>query len=111
MMPSVNACTNGSEQIVSALYLVVHVRRYEDGVRRVAGISEIIGLEGLTPLTQEVFRFERRGRKNRSVVGEFAATGIVPRLVEELRERDVQVPMTLFQKPKGPGLDREVANQ
>jgi pilus assembly protein CpaF len=95
------------EQIVSALYLIVHVRRYEDGVRRVSGISEIIGLEGLTPLTQEVFRFERRGRKNRSVIGEFVATGIVPRLVEELRERDVQVPMTLFQKPKGLGLERD----
>ena len=45
-----------------------------------------------------VFRFERRGRKNRSVVGEFVATGIVPRLVDELRDRDIQVPLTLFQK-------------
>ncbi len=53
------------EQIVSALHLIVHVRRFEDGVRRVASIAEIIGLEGLTPLTQEIFRFERRGRKGR----------------------------------------------
>ena len=80
------------EQIVSALYLIVHVKRYEDGVRRVAGISEILGLEGLTPLTQEIFRFERRGRKNRSVIGEYVGTGIVPRLVDELREREVQIP-------------------
>jgi len=89
------------EQIVSALHLIAHVRRYEDGVRRVASIAEIIGLEGLTPVTQEIFRYERRGRKGRSLVGEFVATGVVPRLVEELRERDLQVPMTLFQKPKG----------
>jgi pilus assembly protein CpaF len=79
----------------------VHVKRYEDGVRRVASIAEITGLEGLTPLTQELFRFERRGRKGRCVVGEFVATGIVPRLVEEMREREIQVPLTLFQKPKG----------
>jgi pilus assembly protein CpaF len=91
------------EQIVSAIYLVVHVKRYEDGVRRVSDISEIIGLEGLTPLTQEIFRFERRGRKGRNVMGEFVATGIVPRLVDDLRDRDIQVPMTLFQKPKGTG--------
>jgi pilus assembly protein CpaF len=88
------------EQIVSALYLIVHVRRYEDGVRRVAAIAEIIGLEGSTPLTQEIFRFERRGRKGRSVIGEFVATGIVPRMVEELRDRDIQLPVSLFQKAR-----------
>ena len=53
------------EQIVSAIQLLVHVKRYEDGVRRVASIAEITGLEGNTPLTQELFRFERRGRKGR----------------------------------------------
>jgi pilus assembly protein CpaF len=89
------------EQIVSALNLIVHVRRYEDGVRRVASIAEVTGLEGLTPLTQDVFRYEQRGRKGRSLIGTFAATGTVPRLVDELRERDVKVPMSLFQKPRG----------
>ena len=54
------------EQMVSALHYIVHVKRFEDGVRRVAGIAEITGLEGLTPLTQEVFRFERRGAKART---------------------------------------------
>ena len=54
------------------------VRRYEDGVRRVASVAEITGLEGLTPLTQEIFRFERHGRKGRCIVGDFVATGVVP---------------------------------
>jgi pilus assembly protein CpaF len=89
------------EQVVSALHYLVHVKRYEDGVRRVASIAEITGLEGLTPLTQELFRFERRGRKGRMLLGEHVATGIVPRLVDELRERDIAVPLSLFQKPKG----------
>jgi pilus assembly protein CpaF len=76
------------------------VRRYEDGVRRVESIAEITGLEGPTPQLQDIFRFERRGRRGRSVMGEFAATGIVPRIVEELRDRDVFVPMEIFQKPR-----------
>src|SRR5262249_58994213 len=88
------------EQIVSAIHFLVHVKRYEDGVRRVASIAEITGLEGLTPLTQELFRFERRGRKGRSVVGDFAALGVVPRLAEELRDRGIEMPMSLFQKPR-----------
>lgn len=91
------------EQVVSALHVIVHVKRYEDGVRRVASVAEIVGLEGNTPLTQELFKFERRGRKGKSVIGEFVATGIVPRLVDELREQDVQIPLHIFQKPKGAG--------
>ena len=88
------------EQIVSAIQLLIHIKRYEDGVRRVASIVEITGLEGNTPLTQELFKFERRGRKGHNILGEHVATGIVPRLVDELRERDVEVPMSLFQKPR-----------
>jgi pilus assembly protein CpaF len=91
------------EQIVSAIQILVHVKRYDDGVRRVASIVEITGLEGNTPLTQELFRFERRGRKGRNIQGEHAATGIVPRLADELRDQEVPVPMHLFQKPtRGP---------
>jgi pilus assembly protein CpaF len=89
------------EQIVSAINYLVHVRRYEDGVRRVAAISEITGMEGNTPTLQDIFRFDRKGRKGRAVLGSFAATGIVPRLVAELRERDIEIPLSIFQKPAG----------
>ncbi len=88
------------EQMVSALHLIVHIRRYEDGVRRVENIAEITGIEGTTPQLQDIFRFERRGRRGRNVAGEFVATGIVPRLVEEMREREIDVPLDLFQPPQ-----------
>jgi pilus assembly protein CpaF len=88
------------EQMVSAIPLIVHVRRYEDGVRRIESVAEITGLEGLTPQTQEIFRFARRGRTGRLISGEFVATGIMPRVVEELRERDEVIPPELFQKPR-----------
>jgi len=91
------------EQMVSALHLIVHVRRFEDGVRRVESVTEITGLEGATPQLQDIFRFERRGRKGRGVGGEFAATGIVPRLVEELLEREIEVPLHLFQRERSGG--------
>jgi pilus assembly protein CpaF len=86
------------EQIVSAVHLLVHVRRFEDGVRRVDSIVEITGLEGSTPLLQELFRFQRAGKKGAQVSGEFTATGIVPRLVEEAKTRGVAVPLELFRK-------------
>jgi pilus assembly protein CpaF len=89
------------EQIVSAIQLIIHVRRFDDGVRRVESIVEITGIEGNTPQTQEIFRFARRGRKGKAILGDFVATGVVPRLVEELREKDMIVPLHIFQKPAG----------
>ncbi len=85
------------EQIVSALHLVVHVRRYEDGVRRLESIAEIVGMEGTTPQLQDIFRFERCGQRGRQIAGEFVATGIVPHVVEELGERGIEIPRTIFQ--------------
>jgi len=89
------------EQIVSAIDFLVHVRRFEDGVRRIETVSEIVGLEGSVALLQDIFKFQRRGRVGRKVAGDFVATGVVPRLVEELQDRDVTIPLSLFQNPRG----------
>jgi pilus assembly protein CpaF len=86
------------EQIVSAIDFLVHVRRYDDGVRRIESIAELTGLEGLTPLMQELFAFKRQGRQGRRIAGRFTATGIVPRMAEDLRGEGVQVPPALFQR-------------
>lgn len=91
------------EQIVNAIDLVVHVHRFEDGVRRVVSVAEITGIEGTTPLLQEIFRFQRGGRQGKRIVGEFTATGVVPRLVERLRERDENLPLRWFQARSGGG--------
>ena len=87
------------EQIVSAIELVVYIRRYEDGVRRIESISELTGMEGDTPQLQDIFRFEPRGRQGSRLTGEFVATGTVPRVVEVMRASDMDVPMHLFQPP------------
>ena len=89
------------EQIVSAIHLIVQVRRYEDGVRRVESVAEITGLEGQTPQMQELFAFQRQGKQGRRISGRFVATGVIPRMADELREDGVQVPAALFQRPDG----------
>ncbi|MCR9245727.1 MAG: CpaF family protein [bacterium] len=89
------------EQITSAVQLLVHVTRSEDGVRRIASISEITGLEGDTPLLQELFRWQRTGRSERRIEGRYVATGITPRLVERLRDRGAEVPQQWFRPDDG----------
>jgi pilus assembly protein CpaF len=89
------------EQIASAIDLVVHVRRYEDGVRRVEAVCEITGMEGTTILLQEIFKFVRRGKKGTQVLGDFTGTGIVPRVVETLKSQGIAIPMSIFAKKAG----------
>jgi pilus assembly protein CpaF len=86
------------EQIASAINVLVQVRRYEDGVRRIESVSELTGMEGNTPLLQEIFAFRRRGRQGKHVIGDFSAMGIVPHLIEDLRQRGVELHLEWFQK-------------
>ena len=84
------------EQIVAALDLVVQLERSEDGRRRVTHVVEIVGMEGDTPLLQEIHRFERRGIERGRVNGDFVATGIVPQCAAALRERGAELPTAWF---------------
>ncbi|TWT93523.1 CpaF family protein [Neorhodopirellula pilleata] len=84
------------EQIASAVDLIISVRRYDDGVRRVESISELTGMEELTPQLQDIFVFKQRARKDRQIIGEYQPTGIVPRRVHTLRERGFDIPLEIF---------------
>jgi pilus assembly protein CpaF len=90
------------EQIASALDLIIHVRRYEDGVRRVELVSEVVGQEGTVIQLDDIFRFQRTGFRGRTIDGSFVATGVVPRLVRELAERGQEIPAELF-RPRTDG--------
>ncbi|MEM1069755.1 MAG: CpaF family protein [Planctomycetota bacterium] len=98
------------EQAVSAIDIVVQVKRYEDGVRRVQSISELVGMEENTPQLQEIFRFAPTGKVNRRITGAFESTGIVPITAQRLRGNDINVPMALFQ-PKGGRRDSSARSQ
>jgi len=86
------------EQINSAIQLLVHVRRFEDGVRRIETIAEMTGMEGGTSLLQDIFVFQREGRQGKQIVGHFSGNGIVPQFVEELRQRGVDLSLDWFRK-------------
>ncbi|KAA5545881.1 CpaF family protein [Roseiconus nitratireducens] len=77
------------EHAVSAVNYLVHVRRYEDGVRRVERIAEVVGIEGKTPQLQDIFTFQPTGRSENRIEGRFQATGVVPRIVDELASRGI----------------------
>jgi pilus assembly protein CpaF len=85
-------------QIASAVDVVVQVSRLSDGTRKVTSISEITGIEGDIISMQEIFAFRKTGlAENGTVLGEFIATGIRPRLSDRLAASGVNLPPSMFE--------------
>ncbi len=84
-------------QTASAIHIVIQLQRHEDGCRRVVSIQEINGMEGDVITMSELFHFQRRGvDKDGAVIGDYAATGIVPTFLEAFRFKGIELPMSMF---------------
>jgi pilus assembly protein CpaF len=84
------------EQIVSAIQILVHIRRYEDGIRRIQSIAELDGIEMGNPRLREIYRFERHGRHGKILNGEFIATGIIPNIKKDIESFGFEMSDLLF---------------
>lgn len=92
------------EQIGSAVNMIVQQSRFSDGSRRVTSITEVTGVEGNTLQLSEIFKFKQTGYdENGKVVGHFMATGMVPEFYENLRDRGIDVDLSIF-KPEVPNV-------
>lgn len=88
-------------QIASALHVVVQIGRLSDGRRRLLSLSEIVGMEGEVITMQEIFRFKMQGRdENNEVIGHFEATGIRPKMMDELSAHGINLSPELFRPDK-----------
>ncbi|APG92214.1 CpaF family protein [Sinorhizobium americanum] len=88
-------------QIASAITIIVQVQRLSDGSRKVVSVSEITGMEGEVVQMQEIMRFKKTGTdENGRIQGEFRATGLRPRFVEEFAELGIIIPAAIFEPGK-----------
>jgi pilus assembly protein CpaF len=84
-------------QIASAIDVIIHMERQEDGCRRVISVQEINGMEADTIVMSEIFRFARSGvDEHGHVIGQFSATGIVPEFYDRIRKRGIELPISIF---------------
>jgi pilus assembly protein CpaF len=84
-------------QIASAVGMVVQVMRLSDGKRRVMSVTEITGMEGQVVQMQEIFAFHRLSTgQDGTVVGEFRASGLRPRCMDEMTRRGVRFDIANF---------------
>jgi pilus assembly protein CpaF len=84
------------EQISSAVDIVVHQSRFQDGSRRISSILEVTGIEAGRIQAQEIFLF-KLDRAGATGAGRFFATGVVPSFYEELKLGGVLVNYDIFE--------------
>jgi CheY-like chemotaxis protein len=85
------------EQIAAAVNLIVQLKRYSDGSRKISHITEVIGIEGDTVVTQPIFEYKQTGTDEKlKVKGNFQPSGLIPKFVEQLKQKGIAPPKGLF---------------
>ena len=85
------------QQVASALDLIVHLERMEDGGRRVTAITEVQRMESEVITLQEIFAFKlERVQADRTVIGKLETTGLRPTFLYKFEKRGVSMPNELF---------------
>ena len=88
-------------QIAAAVGLVVQVMRLSDGKRKVTHVTEIVGMEGHVVQMQDIFLFNRTHTDaDGTVHGEFRATGLRPRCLDEMTRRGIAYDTANFDPSK-----------
>ena len=84
-------------QIASALDVIVQIKRFADGTRRVVSVQEITGMEGDVVTLQEVFKYvQHHIDTDGKVHGNFNYTGVRPQFFEMFKANGLAIP-TEFQ--------------
>lgn len=87
------------EQITSAIDLIVHQERLQDGSRKIVNITEVQGMEKDVVVLQDVFSFEQKTIDEKGkVIGELKPTGIRPKFYPRFEERGIKLPYEVFVK-------------
>jgi pilus assembly protein CpaF len=87
------------QQIASALDLIVHLERLDDGSRRVTSITEVQRMEADVITLQELFKFTvERVTEERVVIGRLGSTGMRPTFLHKFERRGLPLPTSLFQE-------------
>jgi pilus assembly protein CpaF len=83
--------------VASAIRVVIHLARLQGGARKIMRISEIVGMNKRGQYrVRDVFGFRQLGVKNDRAVGEFYATGHVPKCVARFRSAGIDFAPGIF---------------
>jgi len=80
-------------QIASALDVIVQIKRFADGSRRVVSVQEIAGMEGDVVTMQEIFKYKQSHIDTAGKVqGSFGYTGLRPHFFDIFQANGIEIP-------------------
>ena len=87
------------QQVASALDLIVHLERLEDGSRRVTAITEVQRMESDVITLQDIFEFKIDGDRARpdGHRARSQPTGLRPTFLHKFEKRGIELPTDIFQ--------------
>lgn len=89
------------EQIASAIDVLVQQTRLADGTRKITHIMEVTGIDGDKILLEPIFEYVRKGYDTKGkIVGDFVATGYIPRFYREAMDQGIELDVSIFEAPK-----------
>lgn len=91
------------KMVASALQVVVQCTRYHDGGRRVAQISEILGLDRYGRyITRDIYKWMQKSKDEESgkLIGEVVPCGYVPTFFDEIVVNKLPFPKSQFIPPE-----------
>ena len=84
-------------QISAAIGIIIQAQRLSDGSRRITHVTEVTGMEGEVIQMQDLFVFKRVDTgEDGTVIGEFRATGLRPKCLDEMTRKGVNIPAETF---------------
>jgi len=87
------------EMAASAINIIVQINRFSDGTRKITAIAELTGkmVDGL-PEMKDIFMFVHKGMNAQGqIIGDYAATGYVPKCFDDLATRGIPLSKTIFE--------------
>ncbi|QLA14660.1 ATPase, T2SS/T4P/T4SS family [Desulfolutivibrio sulfoxidireducens] len=85
------------EQVTGAIDLIIQIKRFKDGKRRIVQVSEVTGMEVDIITLGDIFVFRQEGAPTpQTVRGAYVATGYIPRCLSDFEDRGVAVPREIF---------------
>lgn len=85
------------EMIAAAVHIIIQQKRLDDGSRKITHITEIGGMQGDVVTLQDIYTFNQKDMdKNGKIIGEFQASGFIPKFIEILEKKGYNIPRGLF---------------
>ncbi|TML67203.1 MAG: CpaF family protein [Actinobacteria bacterium] len=93
------------QQVASALDLIVHLERLEDGSRRVTHVTEVQRMESDVITLQDIYEFKLDSiAPDRTIIGGLRPTGLRPIFMHKFEKRGIDLPTDMFTSPDVPTL-------